>query len=142
MVVGSGSALYYPKELSLSALKVLRLEIFLHIPAFHLDCPSLEALHLREIGGLCIPTGLGSCSRLTTLDVADPLDPAPVAGEASLVAAIKAVRATLEVLDVSGWAAGILDMVRTLPRLHTLVAQRNGLSAVPALPASLKSLDF
>ncbi len=139
---GFEPALFGPSNLSLSALELLCLENFTSVPDWHMDCPSLEALHLRNIEGLCLPTGLGSCSRLTILDVAEPIGPAPVAGEASLIAAIEAVRATLEVLDVSGWAAGILDTVRTLPRLHTLVAQRNGLSAVPALPVTLSSLDL
>ncbi|BDA42037.1 hypothetical protein COCOBI_02-8380 [Coccomyxa sp. Obi] len=131
-----------PTQLSLSALKVLRLEDFSSVPDWHLECPSLEALHLREIQGLRMPTGLGSCSRLTTLDVPAPLDPALVGVVASLVAAVKSVHATLEILDVSGWAPGVLELISTLPRLHTLVAQRMGLTAVSALPATLKSLDL
>lgn len=55
------------------------------------------------------------------------------------------VQKTLEVLDISGWAIalnGVFDVVSTLPRLHTLVAQHNGLTAVPAFPATLMSLDL
>ncbi|BDA42031.1 hypothetical protein COCOBI_02-8320 [Coccomyxa sp. Obi] len=137
--------LFGTSNLSLSALKLLRLENFSSVPDWHLDCPSLEALHLTNIQGLCVPTGLGSCSRLTTLDVAAPLDPVHVDVYGGLPAAIKSVQQTLEVLDISGWSPalnGILALLSSLPRLHTLVAQRMGLAAVPALPATLKSLDL
>ncbi|BDA42032.1 hypothetical protein COCOBI_02-8330 [Coccomyxa sp. Obi] len=141
------SVIHFPQELSLSALKVLRLERLLYMPRCHLDCPSLEALHLRELDFLRMPTGLGSCSRLTTLDVAAAMNPAHVSEDAGLLAAIESVQGTLEFLDISGWASypglnEVVDSISRLPRLHALVAQRNGLTAVPALPASLMSLDL
>ncbi|CAL8460903.1 g434 [Coccomyxa elongata] len=92
-----------------------------------------------------MPKGLGSCSRLTTLDVVAPMDLDLVIENAGLLAAIESVKATLEVLDISGWAPafnGVLELISEIPRLHTLVAQRNELTAVPALPATLRSLDI
>ncbi|BDA42036.1 hypothetical protein COCOBI_02-8370 [Coccomyxa sp. Obi] len=146
-MLGGRPVASFPDRLSLSALKVMRLEKFSHVwDRCHLDCPSLEALHLRDIQGLIMPTGLGSCSRLTTLDVAaSPLDPPNMEQDASLLAAIQSVQTTVEVLDISGWGPaldGLVELISRLPRLHTLVAQRNGLTAVPALPATLRSLDL
>ncbi|BDA42033.1 hypothetical protein COCOBI_02-8340 [Coccomyxa sp. Obi] len=144
---GPQPALFFPRTLSLPAVKVLRLEKFSHIwNRCHLDCPSLEALHLRELDGLVMPTGLGSCSRLTTLDIAAARNAVPDAdANPGLLAAIESVQTTLECLDISGWAPalnGVFELISRLPRLHTFVAQRNGLTAVPALPATLKSLDL
>ncbi|BDA44542.1 hypothetical protein COCOBI_06-0180 [Coccomyxa sp. Obi] len=139
-------ALSIPEQLSLPALKLLRLEKLVRMTDCHLDCPSLEALHIREVEDFTMPTGLGSCSRLTTLDVAAPRDTVHDAYEsAGLLPAIESVQSTLEVLDISGWGFAsnvLLELISRLPRLHTLVAQRSGLKVVPPLPATLKSLDL
>ena len=140
-----GVQLYGFSHLTLPALKLLRLEQLFVSPELHLDCPSLETLRFREVSGLTVPTGLGSCRRLTTLELAGPMEPARPITDANLLVAINSVQATLEVLDISGWAPalnGVFELISRLPRLHTLVAHYDGLAAVPALPATLRSLDL
>ena len=132
-------------HLRLPALKFLRLEELFVSPTLHLDCPSLETLRLRDLAGPTMPTGLGTSRCLTTLDIATPMGLVHLVIDPGLLMAIEAVQATLEFLDISGWAPslnGVFELISRLPRLHTLVAQCDGLIAVPALPAILKSLDL
>ena len=133
-------------HLSLPALKLLRLENVYVAHELHLDCPSLETLRFRDIAGVTVPTGLGSCRHLTTLKVAAPMGLTDLSTDAAILfVAIESAQAILEVLDISGWTPGmdrVFGLISRLPRLHTLVAQNNGLTAVPTLPANLKSLDL
>ena len=144
--VNMGISVFFPERFSLPALRLLSLERIICLREWHLNCPSLETLRIRDVMNMDLPTSLGSCKGLTTLEVVASEEFAGLVPDAGLPVAIKSVQATLEVLNISGWGAPALDgvsqLISRLSRLHTLVAQDEGWADVPALPASLRSLDL